>query len=88
MSIPIFLKLAPSASFVEMAITSGLPLRICALVAISTGVSVIPLQSFAAVFPVQGAMTMMSRKLFGPIGSAAQMVRMPSFPVISQIPST
>ena len=49
---------------------------------------VIPLQSFAAVFPVHGAITMISRKLFGPIGSAAQIVRIPSFPVISQIPST
>ena len=53
MSIPIFLKLAPSASFVEMAITSGLPLRICALVAISTGVSVIPLQSFADLITIE-----------------------------------
>ena len=68
--------------------TSGLPLRICAFAAISTGVSTIPPVSFAAVFPVHGAITIISRKLFGPIGSAAQMERIPSFPVISQIPST
>ena len=87
-SIPIFLKPAPSASFVEIAITSGFPFLICAFVAISTGVSVMPLHSFAAVLPVQGAITIISRKLLGPIGSAAQIVRIPSFPVISQMPST
>ena len=40
------------------------------------GVSVRPRASFAAVFEVQGAATMISHIFFGPIGSASSMVRM------------
>lgn len=47
------------------------PLRICALAAIRTGVSVIAFASFAAEFPVHGAITITSRYPFGPIGSAS-----------------
>ena len=85
---PIVLKFMPSASFVEIAITSAFPFRICAFAAISTGVSMIPVHNLAAVFPVHGAITMISKKLFGPIGSACWIVRIPSFPVIAQISST
>ncbi len=55
------LRFMPSPSLVEMEMTSGLLLRICAFAAISTGVSVMPFASFAAVFPVQGRIASASR---------------------------
>ena len=82
---PIFFKFMPSPSFVEMEITSGLLLRICAFAAINTGVSVIPFASLAAVFPVHGMIASTSRNPFGPIGSALSMDTIGSFPVISFI---
>ena len=48
----------------------------------STGVSVIPSDSFASVFPVQGTMTKTSNSFFGPAGSASGIVKIPHSPVI------
>ena len=61
------------ASFVEIAMTTGLLFLRCDFTAIVTGVSVIPNASFARVLAVQGATTSMSSSFFGPIGSAASM---------------
>ena len=70
---PIFLKFMPSASLVEIEITSGRLFRKCAFAAINTGVSTMPASNFASVFPVQGAITITSRRALGPIGSASCM---------------
>ena len=78
-----FFMFMPRASLVETEISSGLLFLKCAFAAIKTGVSVIPLASFAIVFPVQGNSTRMSSRLCGPIGSASEMVRMGFRPVIS-----
>ena len=51
----IFCKLALNASFEQSAITSGRSARRCAFAVIVTAVSVIPLATFASVFPVHGA---------------------------------
>ena len=71
----------PSASFVEIDKSRGLSFLKCAFAAINTGVSVIPLANLAMVLPVQGMITKISRRLFGPIGSAWDMVRIGSIPV-------
>ena len=63
-----------SASFVEKAITSGRPLRRCALAAIVTALSVMPCASFASVLPVQGAISRASSPSAGPSGSASAIV--------------
>ena len=80
---PIFFIFMPKASFVEMEISSGLLFRRWAFAAIRTGVSVIPLASFAIVLPVQGKRTRMSSRLPGPMGSASDMVKRGLFPVIA-----
>ena len=71
-----FLALAERASFVDIAISTGLEFLKWDLHAIVTGVSVIPTLSFARVLAVQGATTIMSNSFFGPIGSASSMVIM------------
>ena len=67
----------------EIEIRRGLLLRRCAFAAINTGVSVIPLASFAMVLPVHGKSTRISNRLPGPIGSASEIVKKGSLPVIS-----
>lgn len=69
-----FLALAERASFVEIAISTGLEFLKWDLHAIVTGVSVIPRASFARVLAVQGATTTMSNSFLGPIGSASSIV--------------
>ena len=69
-----FFPFIPRPSLVEIAIIRGLPFLICAFAAIVTEESHIPQASFAAVFPVQGAMISASRSFFGPIGSASEIV--------------
>ena len=59
-STPMFFALAPSASFEDGAIKTGLPFLICAFAAIVTDVSVIPEASFESVFPVHGAIITIS----------------------------
>ena len=81
--IPIFFKFIPSASLVEREITSGRLLRRCDLAAIRTGVSEMPFASLERVFPVQGAITIISIRPFGPMGSACGMVVIGAFPVNS-----
>ena len=68
-------------SFVEKAMTSGLPFLKCALAAMVTAVSVTPFDSFAMVFPVQGAMTSASMGVLGPRGSASAMAQTGARPV-------
>ena len=82
-----FLAVAPSASFVETAITTGRLLRRCALAASVTVVSVMPFAIFPRVFPVVGAIISKSSSFLGPIGSASGRVLIISFPVISVISS-
>ena len=65
-----FFALAPNASLVEGAIIKGRSFLRCALAAIVTEVSVIPLANLPKVLPVQGAITKTSSNAFGPIGSA------------------
>lgn len=69
-----FFALAERASFVDIAISTGLEFLRCDLHAIVTGVSVMPKLSFARVLAVQGATTIMSNIFLGPIGSASSMV--------------
>jgi len=61
---------ADKASFVDTAIKTGQEFLRVAFVAIVTAESVIPFASFPNVFPVHGAITIISNKFFGPIGSA------------------
>ncbi len=51
--------------------------------AINTGESVIPFANFAAVFPVQGAIIIISAIPLGPNGSASSIVTIGLFPVSS-----
>ena len=70
--------------------TSGFSLRRWAFAAMSTGVSVMPQASFARVLPVQGAMRRISRKPFGPMGSASSIFKtglLPERPLIRLIKS-
>ena len=48
-----------------------------------TGVSEMPFANLDKVFPVHGAMTSMSNKAFGPMGSASGIVVIGFLPVIS-----
>ena len=65
-----------STRFVDMAMTTGRAFLRWLFTAMVAGVSVKPRASFAAVFEVQGATTMISHIFLGPIGSASSMVRM------------
>ena len=67
---------APRASFVAIAMISGFSCLRCDLAAIVTGVSVIPYDNLDMVFPVQGAISIISVRALGPIGSASLMVLM------------
>lgn len=67
-------RLAESASLDAREIIKGRSLRRCALAAMQTAVSVIPLAILASVFPVQGLMIKASRQIRGPSGSASTMV--------------
>ncbi len=69
-----FFMFMPKPSFVDMAIIKGRPFLRCAFAAIVTDVSHIPQASFAAVFPVHGAIISASRSFLGPMGSASEMV--------------
>ena len=71
-------------SFVENAITSGLPFRRCAFAAMVTAVSVMPDASFAMVLPVHGAITSASMGILGPRGSASAMLQTGILPVSSK----
>ena len=82
-SIPMFFRFIPRASFVLKKITRGLLFLRCAFAAMSTGVSEIPFASFESVFPVHGAIIIMSSMDFGPIGSASGIVTIGGFPLIS-----
>ena len=75
----------PSASLVEMPRTTGLPVRIVALAAISTGESVAAFAKRLIELPVIGAMTMQSRGVLGPSGSASAIVEMTFAPEASSI---
>ena len=55
---------------------SGFSCLRCDLAAIVTGVSVIPYDNLDMVFPVQGAISIISVIALGPIGSASLMVLM------------
>ena len=78
-----FLAHPASASFVDMAMTTGRAFLRWLFTAMVAGVSVKPSASFAAVFEVQGATTMISHIFFGPIGSASSMVRMTLRPAMA-----
>ena len=75
-NVPIFFRFADIASLEASAITSGRSVLICAFAAMHTGVSVIPLASFANVFPVQGQRISISKGFLGPKGSASVIVWM------------
>lgn len=77
-----FFIFIPRASLVDTEITKGLSFLKWAFAAIRTGESVIPLHSFASVFPVHGKITRISNRLFGPIGSAWAIVFIGVIPVI------
>ena len=72
----------PKASLVEIDKRRGFSFLRWALAAIRAGVSVMPLASFAMVFPVQGRRISKSRRFPGPIGSASEMVSIGLRPVI------
>ena len=80
-----FLALPLNASLVEMAIIKGFSFLKWDFAAMVTGVSVIPFASFAIVFPVAGAIIIISVIFFGPMGSAPCIVWIILFPVISSI---
>ena len=80
---PIFLKFIPRASFEDIEMTRGLPVLMCPFAAIRTGVSVMPLFSFARVLPVHGAMIRISNILLGPNFYASLIVLIALFPVVS-----
>ena len=77
-----FFMFMPKASFVEMDKRSGFSFLRWAFAAMRAGVSVMPLASFAMVFPVQGKRISRSRRLPGPIGSASEIVSIGFLPVI------
>ena len=78
----IFSKFADIASLDANVISSGLFCRRCALALMHTAVSVIPWESFARVFPVQGAMISASKGEVGPNRSATGIVWTISLPHI------
>ena len=67
----------------DTATTMGRALRRWLLAAMVTGVSAMLWESFARVFPVQGAMTRASSSFLGPMGSAWAMVVRGARPQIS-----
>ena len=84
-SIAMFFKLKPSASFVDIPITTGLLFLKCAFAVIVTALSVIALANLASVLPVQGATIKISINPSGPIGSASTIVSTGIFFVILTI---
>ena len=73
----------PSPSLVDTATTTGRPFRRCALAAMVTEVSAMPLANLARVLPVQGAMTSTSSSCLGPMGSASRTDSTAPWPQIS-----
>ena len=82
-SLPMFSAAPASPSLVDTAIRTGRAFRKWLFTAIVTLVSAMLWESFANVFPVQGAMINMSSSFFGPMGSTSEILRQTGFPQIS-----